>query len=132
MYEAIEAKRTQPFIWGTYDCCLFVCDIILAITDVDLAADFRGNYDSQEGANKLSGLANKRTLREFIDRMAENCGVEPIPPEMAGRGDVALFDSELGETLGIFDGHQILRMGYEGVIAVPRSVARCAWGRASY
>jgi len=128
MYAAIDYKRTQPFVWGKWDCCLFVCDIVYAFTGVDMAENFRGRYDSRKEANALMKRGRRKvSMEEFIDDMARRYGAEPIPIPMAGRGDVALFETELGETLGIFDGVNVLTMGYNGMIALPRTVALKAW-----
>jgi hypothetical protein len=48
-----QSKDKASLEWGSFDCCLFSCDAVLAITGVDLAADFRGEYSSEMGAAKL-------------------------------------------------------------------------------
>jgi hypothetical protein len=128
MYAAIEAKQTQPFVWGMYDCSLFVADVVFAFTGVDVALELRGAYSSRDEAE---GLIKKHTktkkLSRLMRQLAQAHGMEEIRPAMAGRGDVMLFPSDLGETLGLCDGHQIIAMGYEGVKAFPRTLATRAW-----
>jgi hypothetical protein len=97
----ILARRGMPFAWGTNDCALFVCDAIVALTGIDPALMFRGQYD-----NKLSAL---RALREeghsdfehAISRLCIRHAFEEIHPAMAQRGDVVVLDSEGGPTLGL-------------------------------
>ena len=123
MYAAIEEKRNQPFIWGSSDCCLFVADIIEAMTGIDIATGLRGKYDSLESAE----IILNGPLVEFMDRAMKFYNIEEIPLSYAGRGDMVVFNSTLGQTLGILDGTQIISMGYEGIVMAPRGEAFKAW-----
>ena len=48
----INQRNCEPFKWGKNDCCLFVADWVLFATGNDVAADFRGNYRTENGAFK--------------------------------------------------------------------------------
>ncbi|HEV7520115.1 MAG TPA: hypothetical protein VGP89_03385, partial [Candidatus Angelobacter sp.] len=53
-------RQNETFQWGTMDCCLFACDALRELTDVDLATDFRGQYDSL--------LSAVRVMKKFVDK----------------------------------------------------------------
>lgn len=55
-YQAIEAHRGFAFAWGHHDCAILTADCIKAVTGLDLAAPYRGRYDSQRsGQEALAG-----------------------------------------------------------------------------
>jgi len=49
----IESRKDTPFQWGIHDCTLFAADAALAMTGTDLAASYRGTYDSEIGAARI-------------------------------------------------------------------------------
>jgi hypothetical protein len=60
-----------------------------------------------------------------IGRLAESIalehGIPEIPPLRARRGDVCLFDTGQGETLGICRGNIVLAPGKDGLVGHPVS-----------
>jgi hypothetical protein len=131
-----ERART-PFAWGVNDCCLMSCDAVLGYTGVDMAAGFRGKYDS--------GLSAARAMKEFcgggVEQVAEKMAAQLNIPEwptvkLARRGDVVLFeyDGEFrGErvtqraTLGICCGGDAVVPAQDGLLSIPISQCRRAW-----
>jgi hypothetical protein len=136
-------RQNEPFSWGSMDCCLFACDAVLEMTGVDLAADFRGKYDSLLTAVK----AMKRFVADADEDVEEpndgesdlveavavtialQHGIEEVPPLMAQRGDVVLLDSPLGKGLGILGlrGTHVHSAGPDGVVDVPLQECSRAW-----
>jgi hypothetical protein len=146
-------RQNEAFQWGTMDCCLFACDAILELTGVDLAADFRGKYDSL--------LSAVRTMKAFTTEGTEDAeenrspdhlitgspddemhlvelvtetitaqfGLEEVPVLMAQRGDVLLLDSPLGKGLGILGlrGTHVHCAGPDGVVDMPLQECLRAW-----
>jgi hypothetical protein len=115
------------FEWGSFDCCLFSCDAVLAITGVDLAADFRGSYSSELGAARL--LAKYRGVEGIAWKVAAEHSILEVPVLMAQRGDIVIMDGERGPTLGIVAPHgdKALFLGVDGMAAVELSKCRKAW-----
>lgn len=58
----ITEARSTPFDWGSHDCCLGACNLILAYTGRDPAVWFRGRYKTQMGAYR----ALRRYMTEFV------------------------------------------------------------------
>jgi hypothetical protein len=105
MGNAIEKADATPFAWGTNDCCLFVCDVILAMTGTDLGEGFRGKYDTKEGADALVAFATDGGgLEEFVEQICRANDMPEVEVNFAWRGDIALHDTSDGPCLGIIDG----------------------------
>jgi hypothetical protein len=120
--KTIAAARGTPGGWGTHDCCTFGADCILAVTGVDVAADWRGKYDSERAGLKLAGV---RTLPELAARFFQE-----VHPVFAHRGDVGvapvgeLRRGEKALMLVVFDGAFV--RGPTG-LQYPRNLATRAW-----
>jgi hypothetical protein len=117
----IEARRERGFSWGETDCCLFVCDGIEATTGTDLGARWRGLYQSEKGA--------RRVLRDNggVSGLATALLGPPVPPALAGRGDVVLIDTPGGEALALCIGTSIAAQGLSGIEFHPTSAAKAVW-----
>ena len=53
----VEARRHAPFVWGTHDCAMFAADAVLAQTDRDFLARWRGAYAAEEQGEAITGGA---------------------------------------------------------------------------
>lgn len=95
--EMVSSRADQPFKWGELDCALFAADAVSLMTGQDLASEFRGKYDSEEGAQKVLSAANGGGLLGVL-----NDKLEPIDKAFCQRGDVVLFKTDLGPTTGIY------------------------------
>lgn len=93
----VSSRADQPFEWGKLDCALFAADAVELMTGEDLASEFRGKYDSEEGAQKALSAANGGGLVGVL-----NAKLEPVNKEFCQRGDVVLFKTETGPTTGIY------------------------------
>lgn len=114
----VESVRTRPFAWGHHDCVMFAASAVAAQTGVDLAAPWRGRYDSLKTGLKLARTAHPKVLR---------ANLRPVAPAFAGVGDVALI-GEIGfPAFGIFEGEHILVLREEGLGLMPRAAATKAW-----
>ena len=129
MAKAFEAADAAPFAWGTNDCCLMVCDVILAMTGVDLGAGFRGKYATKEEADALIAFA---TDGGGVEELAEQiCAANDMPEvevNFAQRGDIVLHDTSEGPCLGIIDregGYYLSKK--HGLLFLGRGNIRRAW-----
>lgn len=93
--------RPRPFEWGQFDCALFACDAVLAITGVDLAAELRGKYKSYNSARRVMRRFAGYGLETLAEKIAATHRLGAVPIKQAHRGDVVLFDTLLGPTLGV-------------------------------
>ena len=99
--DALAAAANAPFEFGKHDCCLAVCDVVLAFTGIDLAEDFRG-YKGKAGAAAV--LRKNGGIIGIAEAIAARHGIPEVPPGLAQRGDVVIVKDDHGrETLAIVD-----------------------------
>lgn len=97
--EALAAKILEwqqiPFVWSETDCVAFIIDVVFAMTGREIVNRSRGTYDSEFGA--------LRGIRNYGDSLAglvcERFGA-PIGVGFAQRGDVLMFENNLGVCVG--------------------------------
>jgi hypothetical protein len=85
----IALGRKSAFAWGTFDCALWVCDCIQAMTGTDPAANYRGTYSTEaEAMAKIGG-----DLANFAATTTAALGMKEFPPLMAQVGNIVLVDN---------------------------------------
>lgn len=114
-----QAHRT-PFAYGARDCCLWAADAVQAVTGVDLAADVRGTYADQGGAQRV--LMALGGLRGVASRAGNR-----IAPMRAQAGDIGIVRGER-TALAVCQGEVWLCASRNGLHAVPLDAAVMAWG----
>ena len=117
LHNFLQDSTAHTFSWGEHDCCLLVADAVLAMTEVDLAADYRGQYDDAASAvsliNQLCGGKTAADLCGFV--MAQN-GCQQLPSVLfAQRGDVVALEDD---TIGIvhLDGKHVVCYGQDNCL----------------
>lgn len=107
----VNERSNTPFAWGKNDCALFAADAVLGICGTDFAEEFRGKYKTETGAKKA--LAKQGGIVEIL-----NSKLEAIPVDFAQRGDLVLFDGDLGSTLGVYWHGGVFAAGPDGVVLI--------------
>lgn len=97
----LQERKGRAFEWGVNDCALLLCDAVLAMTDVDLAAEFRGKYSTELGAARAMKRFANGGVKELAEKIAADFGIEEIPVLMARRGDAVMVLTDMGPALGI-------------------------------
>jgi len=120
-------NRNTPFQFGGFDCCLFVCDAIQAMTGVDVAADFRGKYKTEIGAAKF--MLKIGGVLGIAERVAAENNLQKVDLNFAWRGDGVYFEPNGDGVVGVIStcGKQIAAAGEVGVVFYPRSDAQIIW-----
>jgi len=98
LYDYIEQSKDAVFTWGSTDCALWVATFVDSITGSHLADDWRGLYDTEEGAAALMaerGFANAEAIAD--------AALTPKNIRRAMRGDVVLLHNG---ALGLCDGRR--------------------------
>lgn len=122
--------QNRKFHYGSWDCCLFVCDAIKVMTGTDPATPFRGRYDSRDEAEReLLSFCGSRSVRAVAERVAATNAMTEIPVKFAGRGDVALVKRSRDYSLGLVDlsGRDLLIAGASGLARISQMRAVRAW-----
>lgn len=123
--EAISAARGMEFKTGAHDCALFVADCVLAMTDHDFAAPFRGVYGDPEGAVRALAANGAEDIEAYLEGLL---GL-PVAPKAARRGDVVSFGTPEGVAIGVIDntGLRFAAAGTRGLVFLPLRTARRSW-----
>jgi hypothetical protein len=119
------------FEYGKFDCCLFVCSAIEAMTGTDIAAPFRGRYRSRrEALRAVWEYAGKGTVRAVAERVTLDHGMPRVEILLAQRGDVALIGRPKRDcSLGIIalTGRDVIVLTAKGMQSIPLTEAAFAW-----
>jgi len=127
LFAYIDANKNTPFEWGKFDCCLFAANAIKVATGSDIAADFRGKYNTARGAKKaLKRYGNGDLISTVIAKLGD-----AKPPLQAKRGDLVLVDNLQGgvndPALGICLGHLVAVTTQTGLKTVELTRVTMAW-----
>lgn len=118
--QALTEARDKPFAWGTWDCVHFVSDAVLAMTDIDPLADYRGAYSTE--AEAWAVLSERDgNLRQACRRAFGGM----IRPAFARRGDVVMLRG--GMAVGICIGKVAAFVSDDGDGLVMRRMDEMAW-----
>lgn len=111
----------RRFRYGAFDCCLFVCEAIEAMTGTDPAREFRGRYSSRGAGRRLLLAAGG------IPAIAAAHGMSEIPIGQARRGDVLMF-KPMCIGLMALSGVDALVIGPDGALMrINAKLAKRAW-----
>jgi len=120
----LQLWRSTGFVWGTSDCLLSIGDYIAARDGLWNVADgFRGTYDSEAGA--LAHIERYGGVAGIIDL----CGLQPLSPADARRGDVVILDTGEASVGALCTGPGIAARLERGAVEVNRRLVRLthAW-----
>ncbi len=107
-----------PFEPGVNDCALFAAGAVAAMTGLDLAADWRGKYQTlEEGLALLKGAGFGDHVALAAAHFAE------IDPVFAAPGDIAVVRAVEGEALGIVQGEGIYVVTPRGLGVISMNTA---------
>ncbi|MCU1326641.1 MAG: hypothetical protein JWN34_2011 [Bryobacterales bacterium] len=125
----INEHRSDRFQYGTWDCCLFVCGAIEAMTGTDIAAHFRARYRTRKEALRA---IREKTGRASIRAVAEDAAAVHGMPLAASlrRGDMALVRwGARGYLLGLVSltGRDVLAVSNAGTVRLPLSTVVMGW-----
>src|SRR5713226_4773618 len=101
LVKTLHEAETKPFEWGQHDCSVFACNVVLAITGVDLAKNFRGTYNTVETAYQTVKEFAGGGLEALVDKQANDFEIPEISPRLAQRGDVVLVNYNGQDALAI-------------------------------
>ncbi|MCF6267638.1 MAG: hypothetical protein L3J57_13995 [Desulfuromusa sp.] len=123
LYNEIQARMNVPFQWGENDCLMFVSDMVLAVTGIDYAADYRDLYTDEDAANNIMlQLTPEGTVTGIIDLFFDR-----IPVLQASRGDLVARPSHPSPAAGICAGGGCYFVGPDGLFKWPLQSCITAW-----
>lgn len=110
----IDSLQHAPFTRGVNDCALFACTCLMAMTDTDIASDFRGQYST---ADEAYAMVKDKGHDSLVSLARERVGNEYSTPVKAKRGDMVAVPCPEGEALAIVDlsGEYAVTTGKDGL-----------------
>jgi hypothetical protein len=127
----LKQHALRSFHYGTWDCCLFVCGAIHAMTGVDLAAPYRGRYESQVQAyEQILAQTGRKTLSGAVEQITSQFSMRKLETvALAGRGDVILIKRGRDYSLGVvsLNGRQVIVVSSFGLVSIPLARGLRAW-----
>jgi hypothetical protein len=124
----VSQRQGQPFAWGVQDCALFAADAVQALTGVDVAPPALRQHRNARAA--LRSLQ----VHGGLQAIAQAALGTPIPPVLAGVGDVLLLSSNHVATvhpgrpmLALCNGGNALAPGLQGLVSLGLHRATHAW-----
>ena len=126
----LTAHENRRFEYGKWDCCLFVCDAIVAMTGVDLAASYRGQYSTRTGAFHIIGeQIGTASIQAVAANAAAAHNMREVPVPRAHRGDMVLVGRGRDYSLGLvaLNGRDVIVASKRGLWRLPLSRAVRAW-----
>lgn len=127
--EFLFKRKNSSFKYGRNDCCLFVADSVERMTGVDIAEEFRGKYKTRKSAYSLLLKFSGGAVEETFGQLSKNYGFHEVPPNYASRGDIALVNASMGDSVGIVDmsGEKVAIPGETGLVFFPTIAIKKAW-----
>lgn len=86
----------EPFVYGEWDCAMFVANWVRAVTGNDPAAALRGSYSGEAGWRRL--VLRGGGLRALVGSVARSAGLVEIDPASATPGDIGVIATRMGQT----------------------------------
>lgn len=129
LMKVIKDRRTSKFKWGEFDCVLFACDCVKAMTANDPAKEFRNNYSTKKEA--LQEIKNYgENLEEAVNTICNEKEYFSVIDNVnfAHRGDLALVETDNGDALGIIlEGDVILPATDSGLLRENLNRVKKCW-----
>lgn len=131
LHDFLVERAETAFAWGTHDCALFAADGVLAMTGVDIAADFRGKYSTERGAfAQIRRVCGGSTVEAAAAHCARRHNLPQWRfPAMAQRGDLVVVTDAGRLIAGLIhlSGRFVVCAGEEGLRQIPLERVVRAW-----
>lgn len=89
------------------------------MTDVDVADEFRFQYTDEASLQTFLGTKGLSDLTGIAEYIAAQFEMEEINPKLAQRGDVILWNSLSGLTLGIIIDNRLAAAAPDNLLLLP-------------
>ena len=122
----VEAHRWMgtPFIWSEDDCMVALANYLVRLGYIDIAAKWRGTYDSAYTCNRASGF-----LTDPVKPLAEGVAMIPlVATDAPERGDIGVIKFEGQRPTGaLYLGKNWAVRGERMVHVGPAQIVLAAW-----
>lgn len=123
----LEAIAQRPFVYGQSDCFAFTKGAVLAMTGVDLFAEFDGAWGSRFGAMRVMRRRGYRGTLGAAHGLLDDLGLACVPEAQAQFGDIAAAPGDPEASIGIAGREGLILQGPDGLVLIPPGHALCLW-----
>jgi hypothetical protein len=126
----LRAHAHDRFVYGSWDCCLWVCSAIHAMTGVDPAQDFRDKYQSRgEAYRAIKAATGATSVQAIVASITAKLQMPEIPVRRAQHGDVVLIERARDYSLGLIalNWSEIIVCRSQGLCRISLNQAIRAW-----
>lgn len=95
----LRRASAEPFVYGEWDCAMFMANWVREQTGRDPAEALRGAYSGETGWRRI--VLREGGLRALVGSLARTAGLVEIDPATAMPGDVGVVRLAVGEAGGI-------------------------------
>lgn len=127
--EYVGSVESEPFVWGQFDCGIFVHECLTVQFGEIRIPYSKGEYKTAKGASSIMKRKfGVSTLEEAISKY-----LDEIPIKLAQRGDIVSIRSEyrslegIGASLGVCMGARYAVLTNKGVAYIDSSHIERAW-----
>lgn len=128
--ETVQGLTEKKFEWGVNDCYMFPMKWVKESTGVDYVTRYQGKYNSKKSAYKFlkeQAMIVSNGVGEKMSDMLDAWGFKKIPPTLASRGDIVMFNIKNVETYGVCVGKMSCLLGVKGNSFLETLKADGAW-----
>ena len=112
----LNRNLTRPFQWGEWDCVMFMCGFIKAMTNKELRPGSWKWSTEEEAMQCILKYGKGKGLAEGISNAVEmQKGIREIGSEMVTKGDFGVY-SEENDLACVFDNYSALGVNAEGLV----------------
>ena len=122
LHDYLASMANAEHVYGVSDCALFASGAVLAMTNCDPAAEFRGKYKTELGAARVLRKIGAGDLESTFDAKFTEIG-----PAFAQRGDLIWDGENVGVCFGAFAFFMGAQDGENGLVRLPRTEFVKAW-----
>jgi len=108
-----EDCQDTPFEYGAFDCVLFACGALQAMTGIHPLQQYIGKYKSSVTAARQMKTYAGGGVPETAAKASLSIGLRPTSPALAKRGDMVLVVQEGTAAWGVVD----LNAGFARVVS---------------
>lgn len=106
----------KPFVWGKWDCVLFMCGFIKTMTKKDLKPKHWTWNTEEEAMQAILKYGKGKGLTEGIaNAVSKVDGIEEIDQKFISKGDFGVYKED-NELACVFDNYNALGVNDEGIV----------------
>lgn len=125
-----EDCHETPFEYGAFDCVLFACGALKAMTGIHPLKQYIGKYQTPVGAARQMKSYAGGGVAEVVGKASRAIGLKSVEPALAKRGDMAVVPFEGGHAWGVvdLDGRSVRALCRPtGTTQVPLATVTACW-----